>query len=499
MPNRMLRHLVLPILFATASCAPTETTGTGTAGTNGGAGTSGSAGTTGSAGTSGSAGTTGTGVAGTTGAAGATGSAGTGGSAGTTGTAGTTGSAGASGTGGNAAGTGGSTAGRGGTGGSSAGTGGTGGGAAGRGGTGGSTAGTGGGAAGRGGTGGTAAGGTGGSTSSMGCDVWVAANGSDTAAGSETAPLLTFQKAYDTLCPPPSGATGKVACAATGPNWSVCFKSGTYNFSASMWIKSTRGGTSAHQLKFMAAPNATSRPILDFSGEPRLSAGASPSSADRGVKINADYVLVKGFEVRKANDNGIHIQGANDVVENCVVHDNDDTGIQIGTDVVGSSGINNTVRNCDSYHNYDAVNGGENADGYGMKESSGTGNLFIGCRAWENADDGYDFFAWTSPVKLTDCWASRNARNSSFTGSNSDGNGFKLGGDDKGGNHMLMNCSSWDNKKTGYTNNSGAASSCSGCTSCNNGQADQMVSGISSGGCPTARGMTARNIDGTIP
>ena len=120
------------------------------------------------------------------------------------------------------------------------------------------------------------------------------------------------------------------------------------------------------------------------------------------MKINADYVLVKGFEVRNANDNGIHIQGANNVVENCVVHDNDDTGIQIGTDVVGSSGMNNTVRNCDSYHNYDAVNGGENADGFGMKESSGTGNQFIGCRAWENADDGYDFYAWIGPVTLTE-------------------------------------------------------------------------------------------------
>jgi len=266
-----------------------------------------------------------------------------------------------------------------------------------------------------------------------------------------------------------------------------------------MWIKSTRGGTSSKQLKFIAAPNATTRPILDFTGQPRLAKGADPTSADRGVKINADYVLVKGFEVRKANDNGIHIQGMNDTVENCVVHDNDDTGIQIGTDVVGSSGMNITIRNCDSYHNYDAVNGGENADGFGAKESSGTNNLFVGCRAWENADDGYDFFAWVSPVMLTDSWALRNARNSSYTGSNSDGNGFKLGGDSMGGNHRLSNCSSWDNKKTGYTNNSGAASSCSGCTSCNNGQADQMVSGISSGNCPTARGMTARNIDGTIP
>ena len=178
---------------------------------------------------------------------------------------------------------------------------------------------------------------------------------------------------------------------------------------------------------------------------------------------------MKGFEVRKANDNGIHIQGANDVVENCVVHDNDDTGIQIGTDVVGSSGMNNTVRNCDSYHNYDAVNGGENADGFGMKESSGTGNLFVGCRAWENADDGYDFYAWIGTVTLTNCWAYRNARNASFTGSNSDGNGFKLGGDNMGGNHQLMNCSAWDNKARGFTNNSGSNSTCSGCTSCANG------------------------------
>ena len=334
---------------------------------------------------------------------------------------------------------------------------------------------------------------------SMGCDYWVAANGSDSANGSEATPFATFQKGYDALCPPPSGASGKVACNATGTNWTVCFKSGTYNFTASMWIKSTRGGTSSKQLKFIAAPNATTRPILDFTGQPRLAKGADPTSADRGVKINADYVLLKGFEVRKANDNGIHIQGMNDTVENCVVHDNDDTGIQIGTDVVGSSGMNITIRNCDSYHNYDAVNGGENADGFGAKESSGTNNLFVGCRAWENADDGYDFFAWVSPVMLTDSWALRNARNTAYTGSNSDGNGFKLGGDSMGGNHRLSNCSSWDNKKTGYTNNSGAASSCTGCTSCNNGQADQSVSGISSGNCPTARGMTARNIDGTIP
>jgi pectate disaccharide-lyase len=336
----------------------------------------------------------------------------------------------------------------------------------------------------------------------MGCDFWVAPNGSDTAAGSEAAPFATFQKAYDTLCPAPPNASGTVACQGTSPNWSICFKSGTYALNASLYIRSTRSGTQAKTLKVMAAPNATTRPILNFSTQPRLAAGDDPENTDRGIKVNADWTLVKGFEVTRANDNGIHIQGANNVVENCVVHDNDDTGIQIGVNTSaasGTSGINNTVRNCDSYRNYDAVNGGENADGFGMKEAVGAGNKFIGCRAWENADDGYDFFAWLSPVMLQDCWALRNAMNASTTGSNSDGNGFKLGGDDMGGNHMLVNCSAFNNKAHGYTNNSGASSTCTGCSSCSNGDSDQGVSGVSSGGCPTTtRGMAPRNMDGTI-
>ena len=31
--------------------------------------------------------------------------------------------------------------------------------------------------------------------------------------------------------------------------------------------------------------------------------------------------------------------------------------------MIGSSGMNNMIINCDSYDNYDAANGGENADG----------------------------------------------------------------------------------------------------------------------------------------
>ena len=251
----------------------------------------------------------------------------------------------------------------------------------------------------------------------MGCDYWVAPNGSDTAVGSEAAPFATFDKAYNTMCPAGTGASGTVPCSGTSPNWTICFKSGTYAMSSSLYIRSTRSGTQAKMLKIYAAPNATTRPILDFASQPRLPAGEDPENTDRGIKVNADWTHVKGFEVMHANDNGIHIQGANSIVENCVVHDNDDTGIQIGVNTsapAGTSGINNTVKDCDSYHNFDAANGGENADGFGMKEASGTGNKFIGCRAWENADDGYDFYAWIGTVRLENCWAYRSARNASY-------------------------------------------------------------------------------------
>ena len=151
----------------------------------------------------------------------------------------------------------------------------------------------------------------------MGCDFWVAANGSDTANGSEATPFATFQKGYDALCPPPSGASGKVACNAHG-----------HELDGLLQVRDVQvhrvdvdqvdprrdvgapaevhGGAQRH----LASDPWTSR--VSHSS----SAGASPSSADRGIKINADYVLVKGFEVKKANDNCIHIQGTNDTVEN---------------------------------------------------------------------------------------------------------------------------------------------------------------------------------------
>ena len=73
----------------------------------------------------------------------------------------------------------------------------------------------------------------------------------------------------------------------------------------------------------------------------------------------------------------------------------DDTGIQITASGAGT-GANNLILNCDAHDNFDTATGGENADGIDAKLNIGPGNIFRGCRSWNNADDGYDLHTLTS-------------------------------------------------------------------------------------------------------
>jgi hypothetical protein len=48
------------------------------------------------------------------------------------------------------------------------------------------------------------------------------------------------------------------------------------------------------------------------------------------------------------------------------------------------------------------------ADGFGAKFEVGPGNVFRGCRVWENADDGFDLWKAPFPVGIENCVAFRN-------------------------------------------------------------------------------------------
>ena len=85
--------------------------------------------------------------------------------------------------------------------------------------------------------------------------------------------------------------------------------------------------------------------------------------------------------------------------------------------------------------------------------------MFDGCISYSNSDDGWDLFAKsaTGPIgviTIRNCVAFNNGTLSNGVHyANGDMNGFKLGGSGVGTPHNVMNCLSFDNGATGFTDN----------------------------------------------
>lgn len=224
----------------------------------------------------------------------------------------------------------------------------------------------------------------------------------------------------------------------------IYIRGGNYIFSQS--IRLSQSGQDGNMISVFAYPNDEQRPVFDFSS-------MAESSSNRGVILSGNYWHVKGIDVYNAGDNGMFIGGSYNLIEFCSFYENSDTGLQIG-----NGGAYNTVLNCDSYFNADASI--ENADGFAAKLDCGTGNKFIGCRAWNNLDDGWDGYlrgADNITTTYENCWAFRNGylKNGSISGG--DGNGFKTGGSDTKDlkhNAEFTRCIAAENAVDGFDHNS---------------------------------------------
>ena len=119
---------------------------------------------------------------------------------------------------------------------------------------------------------------------------------------------------------------------------------------------------------------------------------------------------------------------------------------------------NNLILNCDSYGNFDFGGDGENADGFVAKfRGIGTGNVFSGCRSFDNGDDGLDFWQAENGVRSSTLGRSTTAKAAVFNnpaGYLGDGNGIKLGHDS--GTHVLENMLVFGNAVNGVDINGNA-------------------------------------------
>ena len=242
---------------------------------------------------------------------------------------------------------------------------------------------------------------------------------------------------------------------------------GTYEYSHTIKIQEGNDGKEGAYKTLMAYPGA--EVVLDFSEQP---------FGQRGVLLAASYWHIFGITIRGAGDNGMLLAGDYNRIEQCVFDGNKDSGLQISRDNKDYTSVKdwpsyNYILNCTSRNNADP--GGENADGFAPKLTCGEGNVFDGCMAHNNVDDGWDCYAKdeTGPigrVTIINCIAFRNGQteNGTFT-EDSDGNGFKLGGGGLGTPHLVVNCLAFENQNCGFTdNNNPSAISLINCTSFNN-------------------------------
>jgi len=261
---------------------------------------------------------------------------------------------------------------------------------------------------------------------------YVAPNGSDSNPGTNIAqPFATLGKAAKLVMP------GDL----------VYLRGGTYPVSSR--ISLTNIGNTVQPIRIRAYPGET--PVLDCSGE---------GTGSDAISISGNYYQLHGLVITNAGHNSIVISGSNNLVELCVSLGARNTGFHItGGNGGTATPSSNTFLNCDSVRSYDAPVGG-NADGFTAKWSLGPGNVFSGCRGWENSDDNWDLWMGTQPVLITNCWAFRAATNvwdPSNTNFNGNGNGFKLGGNGTATPHHLVNCLSFGNRTWGVDQNNNAA------------------------------------------
>ena len=200
-----------------------------------------------------------------------------------------------------------------------------------------------------------------------------------------------------------------------------------------------RSGNPTNYIRVRAYPGEL--PVFDFS---------SQTLGTRGIEIGGNWWQLYRLEIFDAGDNGMYISGKSNLVERCVIHGCRDSGIQLD-----GTGAYNLILDCDSYRNYDTNNYGENADGFAAKFAVGPGNVFRGCRSWENSDDGWDLWQATNTVVIENCWTWRNGIDFWSAGSNfaGDGNGFKLGGNNYPGAHHLSRGITFGNPHAGVDQN----------------------------------------------
>ena len=327
-----------------------------------------------------------------------------------------------------------------------------------------------------------------------GVTFYVAPTGDDAAAGDRRHPWASVAHAQDVVQP---GDT-------------VVLRGGTYAFDDAVRdctsqtdnvavVQLDKSGTAEQPITYEAYRGET--PVFDFSG-------VLDDCRIKGFLVSGSHLVLDGLEVTGVRQNnnlnneswGIWVTGSYDLFDRIDSHHNAGPGLFI------QDGGGNVVRNSDSHDNYDPLSktgAGQNADGFGSHTDTPTDveNLFEGDRAWNNADDGFDFISSSTPVTVTHSWSWHNGYiyGTDAHAASGNGTGFKLGGyggkyDPNGVRVTLTYSVAFDNTLRGiYANHHTLADEVYNNTSFDNGANYNML-GIAPDGSPVDLGILRNNV-----
>ncbi|MEZ6067809.1 MAG: right-handed parallel beta-helix repeat-containing protein [Planctomycetaceae bacterium] len=284
-------------------------------------------------------------------------------------------------------------------------------------------------------------------------EVFVAPDGDDSREGTREAPFASIQRAQQ----------------AVGPGDTVWIRGGRYRMGLGdvalerrIWAYVTyldKSGEPGRPIRYWAVDGET--PVFDFAAikHPRRRVHAFEVAGSwlhfKGIEVVGVQVAMQGHTQSICFSNN----GSHNIYEQLSMHD----GHAIG--IYSVRGAHNLFLNCDAYNNHDTVSEGGrggNTDGFGCHPPRGaTGNVFRGCRAWFNSDDGFDCISAEEAVTFEQCWAYGNGYSPEFR-LLADGNGFKVGGYGSTPAHRLPNpvprhtvvgCVAARNKANGFYGN----------------------------------------------
>ncbi|MEV4489593.1 sigma-70 family RNA polymerase sigma factor [Micromonospora coxensis] len=260
-----------------------------------------------------------------------------------------------------------------------------------------------------------------GTTGVTSADIYVSVDGDDDGDGSATRPFATLNRAVEVV----------------RPGQTIALRGGVHRLTRSVSI--TTSGTADRRIVLSGYRGETA--VLDAAGVP---------ADEWAVTQRANHWTVQDLEVRGSRSHAW-------VCRSCVatvfrrlsMHDNARSALTLrdpGT-------VGNQVLDSDFYRNYDPADNGGSGIGLGVKFGDGEGNVVRGNRAFHNADDGFDFGAFDSPLTVERNWSYGNGQNRwRVPDWDSNGYGFSLGGGvaTPAAAHRVRDNAAWGNRGHGF-------------------------------------------------